>query len=367
MRPEDLRAEIPALDRGVYFNTGASGPAPRRVVSAASDFLEHHEYVAPVEEGAYPAAFDTFEETREVIADFLNADPAEIALTDSTADGIARVAAAIDWAPGDVVVRTDLEHSAGVVPWWNLREQGVEVRVLETDAGRIDLDALTDAVADARLLCLNSITWNYGTQLPVADIVDVAHDHDTLVLVDGVQSPGQVPVDVREWGADFVAAAGHKWLLGPWGAGFLYVDRSVADGLTPGVAGYRSVADPGAADLELKAGAPRLEVGTTSPAPYQGLMTAIETMEAIGYDTITGRIERLTDRLKAGLDDDRLLSPRGYESGLVTFTAADPQGLVERLAAADVSVRSLPYPEAVRASVHVFNTAADVDALLDAL
>ncbi|MFD1596181.1 aminotransferase class V-fold PLP-dependent enzyme, partial [Haloplanus litoreus] len=137
MRPEDLRAEIPALDRGVYFNTGASGPAPRRVVSAASDFLEHHEYVAPVEEGAYPAAFETFEETREVVADFLGADPAEIALTESTADGIARVAAAIDWNPGDVVVRTDLEHSAGIVPWWNLRDRGVEVRVLGTEAGRI--------------------------------------------------------------------------------------------------------------------------------------------------------------------------------------------------------------------------------------
>jgi len=366
MQPEDLRAEIPALDRGVYFNTGASGPAPRRVVEAAGDFLEHHEYVAPVAEGAYPAAFETFEETREVVADFLGADAAEIALTESTADGIARVAAAVDWTPGDVVVRTDLEHSAGVVPWWNLREHGVEVRVLDTDAGRLDLDALAEAVADARLLCLNSITWNYGTRLPISDIVDIAHAHDTLVLVDGVQSPGQVPVDVHEWGADFVAAAGHKWLLGPWGAGFLYVDRSVADDLTPGVAGYRSVADPAAADLSLKDGAPRLEVGTTSPAPYRGLIEAIEMIEAIGYDTVTGRIERLTDRLKAGLGD-RLLSPRAYESGLVTFDADDPEALVDRLADEGVHIRSLPDPDAVRASVHVFNTAEDVDALLDAL
>ena len=158
MDPEDLRAAIPVCDRGVYFNTGASGPAPRHVVEAATEFLEHHEYVSPVEEGAYPAAFETFDETREVIADFLGADPLEIALTDSTADGIARVAAAIDWEPGDTVVRTDLEHSAGVIPWWNLREQGVEVSVLDTEAGRLDVDALTDAVSDpdARLLCCNS-------------------------------------------------------------------------------------------------------------------------------------------------------------------------------------------------------------------
>jgi selenocysteine lyase/cysteine desulfurase len=368
MHPEDLRASIPVCERAAYLNTGASGPAPRHVVEATTDFLEHHEYAAPIEEGAYPAAFETFDETRRVVADLLGADPTEIALTESTADGIARVAAAIDWAPGDVVVRTDLEHSAGVIPWWNLRNRGVETSVLETDAGRLDLDALADAVADpdVRLLCCNSITWNYGTQLPIADVVDVAHDHDTRVLVDAVQSPGQTPVDVREWGADFVAGAGHKWLLGPWGAGFLYVDREVADDLTPAVAGYRSVADAGADDLALGPGATRLEVGTTSPAPYRGLIAAIDTVETLGYGTITGRIERLTDRLKSGLGD-RLLSPRRYESGLVTFAADDPAGVVDRLADAGVHVRSLPYPDAVRASVHAFNTAADVDALLDAL
>ncbi|WP_248896612.1 aminotransferase class V-fold PLP-dependent enzyme [Haloplanus halobius] len=366
MRPEDLRAAIPVCERGVYFNTGASGPAPRPVVEATTDCLEHHEYVAPVEEGAYPAAYEIFEVAREAVADFVGAQPSEIALTNSTADGIARVAATVDWNPGDVVVRTDLEHPAGVVPWWNLRERGVRVRVLETQSGRIDLDAVEDAVADARLLCLNSITWSHGTRLPIADVVEIAHEHDTLVLVDAVQSPGQVPVDVGAWEADFVAAAGHKWLLGPWGAGFLYVDREVADRLTPGLAGYRSVDDPGAQELELVDGAPRLEVGTTSPAPYRGLVEAIDTIEAIGYDTITDRIERLTDRLKAGLGD-RLLSPREYESGLVTFTADDPAALVDRLADEGIHIRSLSHPEAVRASVHVFNTAADVDALLDAL
>ncbi|WP_423751335.1 aminotransferase class V-fold PLP-dependent enzyme [Salinirarus marinus] len=366
MTPEALRADIPALGRGIYFNTGASGPAPRRVVEATTEFVEHHEYEAPVGEGAYPAAFETFDDARAAVADFVGANDHEIALTDSTADGISRVAAAIDWEPGDVVVRTDLEHSAGVVPWWNLERRGVEVRVLETNEGRVDMDELKDAVADARLLCFNSITWNYGTRLPVEEIVDVAHDAGAYALVDAVQSPGQTPVDVHEWGADFAAAAGHKWMLGPWGAGYLYVDEDVADSLTPAQVGYRSVVDASADHLELKSGAPRFEVGTANPAPYQGLIEAIVTLEDVGLDTITGRIERLTDRLKAGLGD-RLLSPEAYESGLVTFDADDPEALVERLAESDVYIRSLPYPDAVRASVHAFNTPEDVDALLDAL
>jgi selenocysteine lyase/cysteine desulfurase len=366
MTPEELRADIPVCERAAYMNTGASGPAPRRVVEATTGFVEHHEYEAPIEEGAYPAAFGTFDDVRARVAEFIGAAGEEVALTESTADGIAKVAAAIDWEAGDTVVRTDLEHSAGILPWWNLERRGVEVRVAETERGRLDLDALADLLADAKLFCCNSITWNYGTELPVAEIADICEETDTYLLVDAVQSPGQTPVDVAEWGADFVAGAGHKWLLGPWGAGFLYVDSTVVEETQPAAVGYRSVVDANAAEPELKPNAGRFEVGTTSPAPYVGLVEAIETLESIGLETVERRIERLTDRLKAGVGD-RLLSPSRFESGLVTFAVDDPESTVERLAASDVYVRSLPYPEAVRASLHVFNTAADVDALLDAL
>ncbi|MFB6302935.1 MAG: aminotransferase class V-fold PLP-dependent enzyme [Haloferacaceae archaeon] len=369
MTPEDLRADIPVCERGVYLNTGASGPAPRRVVEATTGFVEHHEYEAPIGEGAYRVAYETFDEARAAVAAFLGADPDEIALTQSTADGISRVAASLDWNPGDVVVRTDLEHAAGVLPWWHLQRQGVETRVLETEAGRVDLDALADAVADARLLCLNSVTWSHGTELPVAEAVELAHEADCRVLVDAVQSPGQRPIDTHAWDADFVAGAAHKWLLGPWGAGFLYVDADRAGDVVPSQVNYRSVVDPGAAEPRLKSSAGRFEVGTTTPAPAAGLVEALSVIDEVGIGTITGRIERLTDRLKAGLDD-ALLSPREYESGLVTFRPPDgesPEKAVERLADDGIVIRSLPYPEALRASVHAFNTAGDVDALLDAL
>ena len=367
MTPEDLRADIPAVEDGVYLNTGASGPAPRRVVEATTDAVEHHEYVAPVAEGAYPYAFEAFEETRVAFADFLGADADEIALTQSTADGIARVAAGLDWAPGDVVVHTDLEHPAGMLPWWFLERRGVERRVLSTSGGELDLDALSDAVADARLLCLNSITWSHGTRLPVGEVVEVAHEADCRVLVDAVQSPGQTPVDLSAWGADVAVGASHKWLLGPWGAGWLYLNGDLTMDVEPPTASYRSVSDPSADEPRLKETAARFEVGTTSPASYAGAVEAMAVLDEIGMGTVTARIERLTDRLKAGLGD-LLLSPETYESGLVTFATPDgeePESFVERAREAGVVVRSLPVPEACRASVHVFNDADDVDALLD--
>ncbi|WP_181685486.1 aminotransferase class V-fold PLP-dependent enzyme [Halorhabdus salina] len=368
MNPEDLRAAMPVMSEVAYLNTGASSPAPRPVVEAMTDWLEYHNFEAPVEEGMYPHAWDSYEAVRETIAGFLGTSPETIGLTGSTAEGISVVASSIDWVPGDVIVRTDLEHPAGVLPFDRMADlHGVEVRTLETTDGRLDLDVLRDAVADARLLAMSSISWSHGTQLPVEEAVEIAHDAGARVLIDAVQSPGQRPVDLESWGADFVAGSGHKWLLGPWGAGFLYVAPDAIDTLTPRRIGYRGVEEPTGSPYEYKSGAARFELGTTSPAPHVGLAASIDLLESIGMDTVQARIERLTDRLKAGLGD-RLISPREYESGLVTFETDDPETTVERLAEAGVIVRSLPFPAgAVRASVHAYNTEEDVDRLLEAL
>jgi selenocysteine lyase/cysteine desulfurase len=367
MNPEALRADIPAATETAYMNTGASGPSPRHVVDAATDCLERHEYEIHAAGEPYAWTWDTYETYRERIAEFLGTDAPNVALTHSTADGLSRLAAAIDWGPGDVAVYTDLEHPAGVLPWERAADVfGIETRVLETERGRVDFDDLKAVVADARLLCLSALSWNYGTTVPIERVVEAARDHDTRVVVDAVQTPGQHPMDVEAWGADAVAAASHKWLLGIWGAGFLYVDPDFAEALEPPRTSYRGVADGSGADYELHGGARQLEIGTISPVPHAAATTAMDTIEDIGLDTVQARIERLTDRLKDGLGD-RLLSPREYESGLVTFAADDPEALVTRLDEAGVVIRSIPDPASVRASVHVFNTAEDIDRLFDAL
>lgn len=354
---------MPALDETVYLNTGASGPTPEPVVEAAEDCLERHGFDAPGEAGMYPAAFETYDRARAAVADLLGTVADDVALTHSTTDGINRVASAIEWDAGDTVVRTDVEHSAGVLPWANLKErEGVTVEVLDTEQGRLDPADVRAAAADARLVCFSAVTWTHGTRNPVSDLVAAAHEEDALVLVDAVQAPGQMPVDVEAWGADFVAGAGHKWLLAPFGAGFLYVSPDVP-GVDPAHVGYRSVSDPSADPPAFHPDARRFEVGTASPAPYAGLAAAIETVQDVGVERIERRIAALTDRFVAGVGTDRLVSPPDAASGLVAFEAENPDALVERLGEADIVVRSLP-TGAVRASIHAFNTEADVDALL---
>ena len=366
MTPRELRADVPAFQESAYFNFGAHGPSPAYVVDAVSDTVADHEFNSGADD-PYTTAFASYDRAREHVAAFIGAEPEEVALTESTTDGINRIATAVDFEPGDVVVRTDLEHPAGTLPWQQLEAQGVEVRVVETTDGRLDIDAYTEAVADARLVCFSAVTWTHGTQLPVSELVDIAAEAGAFTLVDAVQVPGQLPMDVQEWGADAVAAAGHKWLLGPWGAGFLYVDRAVADTMEPSAVGYRSVTDPTAAELTYEPGAKRFEIGTTSPGPHAGLIEAIDAIESVGVTTIADRIETLTDRLKAGVDDEALLSPQAYESGLVSITVDNPESTVERLAEEGIVIRSLPHPDAIRVSVHAVSTTAEIDSVITAL
>jgi selenocysteine lyase/cysteine desulfurase len=367
MEPLELRAELPALESCTYLNFGASGPSPRRVVEAVERFQQYHAYDVPVEGDMYDAADDLYDEIRPTVADLLGCAPATVALTQSTTDGINRVASALDWGRDDVVVRTGVEHSAGFLPWQRRRDRhGVEVRSVDCPDGRLDTDAYQDAVTDATLVCLSALTWTHGTYLSVAEAVDVAHDAGARVLVDAVQIPGQAALDVSEWGADFVVAAGHKWLLGPWGAGFVHVRPDVVENLQPDRIGYRSVEEKDLRGHVLHPDARRLEVGTVAPAPYAGLREAIETMDAVGYGAIEARIRGLTERLKDGVPADRLYSPHEFESGLVSFRVDDPDEFVDRADAAGIKIRSLPRPEsAVRASVHAVNTEAEIDRLLE--
>jgi selenocysteine lyase/cysteine desulfurase len=367
MNPEALRASIPALDEVVYLNTGASAPLPRPVAEAVQSCVADQGYRAPTEEGMYQQAFAVYDDAREAVAGLVGAAESELALTQSTTDSINRIACASEFEPGDVVVTTDVEHSAGELPWRRLGDlHGVEVRVVETTRGRLDPDDVADVLdGDVRLVSLSATEWAYGCRLPVEAVTEMAHDVGARVLVDAVQAVGARPVDVEAWGADFVAAAGHKWLLGPWGAGFLYVREDAEEWLTPRQIGYRSVEDANTADYEYKPGAQRLEVATTNPAPYAGLVEAIERARSDGIETRMRRIEELTDYLKSRIADDRLLSPREFHSGLVTVEVDDPEGTVDALDDRGVKVRVIPSIDCVRVSVHAFNTREDLDRFVE--
>lgn len=362
-----LRAEIPALDDSIYCNWGASGPAPQSVVEATNGALAAFETAGHTEENPYNRAQEIFDTTRASIADLLGSTEDEIALTQSTTDGINRVISALDWDETDRVVTTDAEHPATDLPLDRLaRTAGVEIIRVSTDGGKLDQDSVVSALSGASLFVFSAIDWLYGSRRPVGELVEIAHETDVPVLVDAVQAIGQTPVDLATWDAEFVAGAGHKWLCGPWGAGFLYVDAPTISECSPAGIGYRSVENPDE-EYTLHPSARRFEVSTTGVAPYVGLQQAIEHQQSIGTETIETKITGLVAEIKGQLPADTVASPDDFHPGLVTVHVDDAAAAVEHLQQQDITVRSLPKDGLVRISLHAVNTETAVTQVCDHL
>lgn len=308
----------------------------------------------------YPSASDVADDVRTTVAGFVGASPDEIALTSNTTEGINAVADCYRWTEDDRVVTTELEHPAGVLPWRRLeRVHDVDVEVVSGDPDGLDREGFHESVEDATLVCVSSRSW-MAVDLDVEELVEAAHDAGADVVVDAAQSVGAHPVDVAEWGAEYVAAPGHKWLMAPWGTGFLYVDEDVSGEAQTRI-GYRS-ARSAFESADLHDDARRFELSTESPALGRGLEAAVEVQGSLDPEQIESHVGGLANRLRDGLGD-RVVSSAG---GLVRFTDPAPDDTVERLQRDDVVLRSLP-DGCLRASLHAFNTAEDVDRLLEAL
>ncbi|WP_165874338.1 aminotransferase class V-fold PLP-dependent enzyme [Rubrobacter taiwanensis] len=370
------RADIPALCSAgaVYLNSGASGPPPGYVLRAmreAEDRLSGPAYLAGA--GLFELQGDLLARARAAAAGLLGAAPHELALTQNTSHGINLAVAGLDWSAEDEVISTRAEHPGGLLPLYELsRRYGVRVKLLEPPitAEKVE-SALTPRT---RLISLSHVLYTTGEVLPLREICGLARSRGVLTLADGAQSVGNVPVDVKELGVDLYALTGHKWLLGPEGMGTLYVRPGVEARSTN--LGYLSLSDPASFDYEgggeLWAGARRFEGSTPNPALAAGFAAAAGAASQRGpeqYEEIRRKAGHLTRRL-AELADITVHSPQPAASGLVSFTVegmSSPEA-VDRLHGKGFVLRSIPEPHPyVRASVHLFNTEEELDALADAV
>ncbi len=283
--------------------------------------------------------------------------PADLALTTSTTEGIARVLLAFDLRAGDEIVTSDEEHPGLLGPLIAQRARGVEVRIAPWDD-------VADAVGPrTRLVCCSHVSWRSGRVSPAA-----LARLDVPLLLDGAQGAGALAVDAGALGADAYAAAGQKWLCGPEGTGLLFVSEALRERLRPPAPGYGNLADP-AAGLDA---APHLDARAydTPALPAASLAqagAAHDVLDAAGWAAIHAHAadlaavaaDALRDRGREVLARDR--------TTLVSWREPEAAAVVERLAAAGVVVRSLPGEDLLRASFGGWSSADDLDRLLAAL
>jgi len=379
------RAALPAVAGYAYLNTGTCGPVPLPAAEALTA-----RWRADVEEGRITARHfedlsTSIEAARAALAGLLGAAADEIALTTSTTHGVNLALWGLRWSPGDQILTTRHEHPGLQVPLADIRRRcGVEVRAVEFDpADPDDVVAAFRRAAGARtrLLAFSHVLWTNGAVLPVRRLADLARDLGAYVLVDGAQSAGALPVNLRELGADFYALPGQKWLCGPEGTGALYVAAAALPALQVTFGGYFSQqsVDDDSLDYRPRPGAARLQGLLPMGGAVAGLAAAVDWLRETGPDWIWSRTAALARRLRQGLAaaGAEVLTPAAPAaaegspvSGLVSFRVPDqdPVETTKLLVERGFVVRSIPGRHAaVRASTAFFNTEEEIDGLIQAV
>jgi cysteine desulfurase/selenocysteine lyase len=302
-----VRADIPLLTRVVngrtitYLDSGASSLQPRAVIDAMSRYYELRH--ANVHRGVYQTAneaTEAYEGARNAVARFINAPGGEneVVFTKNTTESfnlLAKSWGATNLKSGDVVLVTEMEHHANIVPWFQLRETtGIEVRFIPVgDDYRLDLSNLDELLKGVKLLSITGMSNVLGTRPPVKDLAHAAHAVGALVAVDAAQMVPHGPTDVTDLDVDFAAFSGHK-MLGPTGIGVLWTRERVLDTMPPFLGGGGMIADVRVDGYTPAKGVARFEAGTPPIAEAVGLHAAVRYLEGLGMNHVAAHERILT-------------------------------------------------------------------------
>jgi cysteine desulfurase/selenocysteine lyase len=368
-----LRAEeFPVTKDWRFFNHAATSPLSRRAAAAMEKQIREHVTLGSVGNDIWTPER---EQTRALVARFINADASEIAFIRNTAEGISFVANGLRWKAGDNVVATNAEYPANMYPWLNLAEQGVIVKMAQEKDGCIFLEDIDKAIdTRTRVVAISFVEFSSGFMNDIVTLGRLCRERGVLYVVDVIQGLGGFPVDVQQAQIDVLACGGQKWLLGPRGCGFFYCSRRVLDHIRVTVVGASSVIDEENYldyNLTFKPDASRFEYGTHNTVGIAGLRGAIELFLEVGPENVARQILTLTDHFCEGVTDKgyTLFSSRrpGEKSGIVSFykkgmdSAHIAAQLREKRFVLSVRDRRL------RLSPHFYNTIDEIDALLEAL
>jgi cysteine desulfurase / selenocysteine lyase len=370
-----LRAtEFPWTTDTIYLNHASIGPLPertRRVLDrfnlgrAAPHTLSDREL------------FAMLAETRRKVAQLIGATAEEIGLTVNTGFGIAMAARALPLAPGEIVLVSDKEFPANVYPWLRLKDRGVTMELVPTTPeGWPDEARLLERLRDprVRVLAVSLVQFSSGYLADIDRLSAATRETGAFLVVDAIQGVGHLPVDLSRTEVDVLACGGQKWLLSPWGSGFVYVRRGLIRELDPAITGW--LAFEGTDDLThltrydetLRADARRFELMTLPYQDFAGFNASLELLHSIGVERIRDHLAELHQPVLDWADRSgaRITSPRGARrSGILCVAPPNAREVHRRLKAGRIicSLRE----GAIRLSPHCYNTVAEMERVAHAL
>jgi selenocysteine lyase/cysteine desulfurase len=393
---EDLRRAFPGLEDCVFLDAACVSLAPAPSIAAVEGFLRKVVQCDERDASEHHVALDRLRRPAVLeCAALIGADESEVALVESTTQGLNIAAQAIPFAASDNVVLADLEFLQVAIPWVKLKERGdiADVRLARNVGGTVPVEAFARVVdSNTRAIVVSSVQWTNGYRVDLDGLGRLCREVGAYLVVDAIQGLGALEMDVSATPVDFLVAGGHKWLNSPFGCGLLYLNRQTTSQLSPAAFGYLALAEPEGGwpryfatpeitplrRYDFPRRASSFEVGGT--ANYPGAMAlgaAVALLNRIGTTQIEDRVLALAESVANGLDELGLHvvthREREVRSGITTFTVSsrleENEALVARLLDQRVLV-SLRYTSGVggiRVSTHAYNTEADVGAFLEAV
>ncbi|PSQ97560.1 MAG: aminotransferase [Bacteroidetes bacterium SW_9_63_38] len=380
-----VRADTPGTDHVLHFNSAGASLPPQPVLDAQMTHLEREAMI-----GGYEAEADAAERLRhtyDAIAHMLGGDADEVAIVENATRAWDMAFYAMPFEEGDRILTSRAAYASNHIACLQVAKRtGATVDVVpSTTRGEIDVDALRSAMDDdVALIALTHVPTNGGLVNPAAEVGTIARDAEVPFLLDACQSAGQMPLSVDELGCTMLSATGRKYLRGPRGTGFLYVQKDGIERLTPPLLDLHSATWTGPDTYEIRPDARRFETYEGHVAGKVGLGVAVDYALRLGLDSIRKRVQSLAATLR-----DRLATVFGVtvqdqgrrRCGIVTFSAdqKDARSVQAALREDDINVSvSTPnstrldaearaLPDLVRASVHYYNTEAEINRFVSAL
>jgi len=370
-----VRASLPALREQAYFQTGAFGPSPQRVLARTQELLGLQNS-GPANPEVIEALKQAESACRQLLAETLGAKTTEVALTANTTSGLNTVLWSRDWQAGDEIIIGQEEHPALLLPVYQLRRRfGVGFSMAPVNRPEaVVAEVLQRITPRTRLVAMSHVSRGSGHVLPARALADALRERGIPLLLDGAQGPGNVPVNFHDLGCDYYSLCGHKWLLGPKSTGALLVREEVL-AATPvswtGSGAQASMDEEG--HSEWQPDARRFEFSTRFLAGLGGWHEALRWLGELGWSRIHARVAQLSARAIEGIARQRgleLVSPAAaaQRNGIVVLRL--PPGfagraLYDRLRREDrILVSPVSQPRDLRACLHFFNTEDEVDRLL---
>ncbi|MDX1586053.1 MAG: aminotransferase class V-fold PLP-dependent enzyme [Balneolaceae bacterium] len=380
-----LRAETPGCSRVTHLNNAGASLLAEPILNAVTGYLKQEALY-----GGYETAAERKQEleaTYDLIGELIHADRDEIALMENATAAWNMAFYSIPFSAGDRILTSVSEYASNYINYLNLKNRtDVSVEVIPSDSsGQTDPEALAGMMDDkVRLISISHIPTNNGLVNPAEAIGKIAKEHGVLYLLDACQSVGQYSIDVTKIGCDMLSATGRKYLRAPRGTGFLYVNRKVLDLLHPPFLDLHSAEWTGKDQFEVRRDARKFENWEANYAGIIGLNRAVSYILDIGIDSIWDRVQVLGAYFRSELENIPGVTVRDLgkvKCGIVTFTVDDKSAdqIKQYLKSKDINVsvstrsstlldmQNRNLEQAVRASVHYYNTKDEINSCVNAL